>query len=374
MAYRIFFSNSSKDNKIATEIVSLINNAFQGDIEFYHFCRDNLPGREWKKTIQEKLRDFDAVMCLITENHINNPWLYVEWGSFWVFEKRTYLLITDEIKLANLFDPLQDVQIMKLEMIDEVRKLFESLGMDSDRKTIPYGSVPNSILKVGEAIKSQRLENSIERYDHYKADPSKIPDDDQVKKEIAEHFHSIDDIPAYINVVNAIRNDSVKEQLASGNIIKGDAKSAIQIAGTLRCSDRLENLLRLLIDYGYENSLGFASLIEKLALLNQGELRRLTIHILDKPGFSSIFINSILDEFTNMAEFKKVGMHLLDPHHINHCYFDKIFHTVLSRNEKEAAKIMSELLKIDKDKYIEYCKKFTNLEVIGKLETNLLNS
>ena len=82
MTYKIFLSHASADDLIAQEVSRVINNAFEGHIEIYLASREISGGEVWKQKIREELARCDAIMSIVTDDSIAQPWLYVEWSAF----------------------------------------------------------------------------------------------------------------------------------------------------------------------------------------------------------------------------------------------------------------------------------------------------
>ena len=77
MSYRIFVSHTGNDKVIAEEVTRIINNAFEGDIEFYLASQEIGGGDEWKEAIKDNINKCDAIICLVTPEYVHKPWLFI---------------------------------------------------------------------------------------------------------------------------------------------------------------------------------------------------------------------------------------------------------------------------------------------------------
>ncbi|HFD40523.1 MAG TPA: TIR domain-containing protein [Anaerolineae bacterium] len=132
MTYRIFVSHTKVDSEVAQAITNVLNNAFEGNVHLYLASREVIGGEEWKKELKKELKERDAIICVITPESVRSPWLFIEWSAFWIADKRFYLLISDEIRVSDLVQPMQDRQMtlmqQKISVINLFRGCFESYG------------------------------------------------------------------------------------------------------------------------------------------------------------------------------------------------------------------------------------------------------
>lgn len=369
MTYRIFVSHTTSDKLIAEEITSVLNNAFEGDIEFYLACHEIGGGDEWKKAIRDNLYQSDAIICLITTQYVNKPWLYIEWSAFWIADKKFYILLTDDINSSDLIHPMTDRQITYLLDKASVRKFFRSLSTDSKHKEIPYDHVQFFIDAARDALIIQKRELEEKSYSKYKTNLDKLPADDMEKKSIAEHFYETGDREIFHQIVSKIRDDGIKSAMTGHLISQGDLVEVAQMVEKIISADKLVEIAIKLIDLGYHDSRQLKDLIDTIAHKNQAELRKIVIYLLDRGEGNTALFNSVILSITNMAEMRKILSHLISKGQQRTAMFADLFDVLRLHNQRETEKIMVELVEYDKDLFSEILKKniITNKPVLERL-------
>jgi hypothetical protein len=185
-------------------VSTVINNAFEGDILTYLAHGEIRAGDDWKKMIKDNLKNCDAIISIITPQSIKRPWLFIEWSAFWLADKKWYLLLTDEIKVPDLIQPMQDRQTTN--MLDEtsVKVLFRGLAQDSGRSAVPVKFVDLFIDAIKDAISQQSQETADHSYGKYRENLLNLPENDHEKFKIAEYFYQRGEFNIYQNIVRAL--------------------------------------------------------------------------------------------------------------------------------------------------------------------------
>jgi len=374
MSYRIFVSHTANDKLIAEEAIRVINNAFEGDIQFYLAFHEIGGGDEWKKSIKDNLQRCDALLCLVTPEYAYKPWLFIEWSAFWLADKKFYTLLTDDVKLSDLVHPMQDRQTTNI--LDEVsvRMFFRSLSTDSGHSAIPYSYVNMFVDAVRDAIFVRDKEKIEKSYGKYKDNLDKLPQDDLEKRPIAEYFYDRNDISTYEQIVAKIRDESIKTSMAISLIKQGDLARAVQMSEKILGADRLLDIVFNLIDLQHHDSRQVRELVDNISSKNQAELRKIAIYLLNRGEGDSELFNYVLDDLTNMAEVRKIASNLIADGQHKTDLFTFLFEKVRLSNQREAEKLMVELFGRDKDLFFEILNKnlITNTEVLKRLG-NLAN-
>jgi hypothetical protein len=106
--FNIFISHDSKDEAIAIELKSFLENIFlNGNV--YVSGRDLKGGQTWIEDIKLRLKTSQVVISIISKESIHNNWIYFETGAGFTDDK-SIPLITDGLKFADLVPPLSLLQ------------------------------------------------------------------------------------------------------------------------------------------------------------------------------------------------------------------------------------------------------------------------
>ena len=370
MTYRIFVSHTESDLLIVDSIVKEINDAFEGDIKLYLANREIIGGDEWKEAIKDNLKENDALICLVSSENNKKPWLYIEWGAFWVAGKKYYLLLTDEVKITDLVHPMQDCQVTYIQNILSVKKLFKALAEDSKHSPVPYERVQPFIASVNRSMNLRNKEIAEREYGIYKNNPDALPSNDTEKKIIADYFYKIGDYKTFDRVVDYIRDEMVKYSIVLELIQYGDLEKISQITEKIIGADKLGEITRRLIDLQQHDSSQVKVLIESIAQKNQSELRNVAIYLLNRGEIETTLFEYIIDLIRNMTDLRKIACHLIANGQQEMEMFDFLIKKMFEFNQREAEKVLIELNTRDKALFEHYLQSglITNYEVLNRLQ------
>jgi hypothetical protein len=76
--YDVFLSYSSKDRPWVLEFTSALRKA---GVTAWFDVEDLDPGEHWQEKLQEALRQSSILVVILTENSINNQWMFFELGA-----------------------------------------------------------------------------------------------------------------------------------------------------------------------------------------------------------------------------------------------------------------------------------------------------
>lgn len=312
MSYRVFISHATEDKGIAEEIAMILNNAFEGSIEPYLAFREIGGGDEWKEEIKKNLQLSDAILCVVTPQSSNKPWLFIEWSAFWLAEKKYYVLLGGEVKVSDLIQPMQDRQATN--MLDEasVRMFLRRLTSDSGHHAIPYTYVSQFVDSIRDAIQIQANERAEQSYARFRASLIGLPRDETQKREIADYFYQNQEFEVYHNIVREIRDDSIKADMAVQLVRTGDLENTFTLCQYISGADRLGFIAMEMIDWGYMDSIQFRGIADVISRRNQAELRKVAVHIAESGKEDTTVFRYVCDLITNMAELRKVVVFLID--------------------------------------------------------------
>lgn len=129
----IFISHATSDAEFANAVKSEIEKVFADGLNV--FCTSSpgaIPvGNDWLTNIEEKLKNSQCIIPIITPVSIERPWLWFELGATWLKgrsgDNTIYPLCASEIKLSELPPPLNRLQALSLGNTNDLKQLFEAL-------------------------------------------------------------------------------------------------------------------------------------------------------------------------------------------------------------------------------------------------------
>ena len=152
--YKIFISYSSKNRAVAKLIASSINNIFKGKIEIFFDRHSIKVGSKWKEVILEALKDYDAILTILSPETYNKPWIIAEFSAFWFQDKDIYIVKHGEFSLDDTFAIFSDYQICDLQDYEDVLELIEVFSKQSNIEFIPYQETKLLFSSVNNEIKA----------------------------------------------------------------------------------------------------------------------------------------------------------------------------------------------------------------------------
>ena len=346
MSYKIFISHSSEDKSLAEVIMNVINDAFAGAIELFLATKSLKGGLPWKKIIKENLEKCDAIISIITSQSISKPWVYVEWSPFWLSEKPYFILLTKDIKVSDLIEPMRDLQAINIENIESIKGFFETLKHVSGVNRIPFEYVPKLMQSAhtahNDAIK-ERDEAEFGIYRNFKRLDS-LPASENEKEKIAEYFFSKGEYNVFLKILEKIRNNSIKAELALKALDAGHLDITYKAANLVRSSEYLSYIIYEMISQGYDDTKEVRDLLENISIKSQDTLGKVAIEIIDNNRWDSELFRYICELMTNMAEFRKVMVHLIHNNIVNDLIFTDLLRKFEETNRAELRKVAIEMI------------------------------
>lgn len=151
-AYKIFVSYSKFDKLIAKTVATSINNYFRGDINVFFAPKDIQVGAKWKEIILDALREYDALILLISPDTYEKPWLIAEFTAFWLQNKDIYILKYGDLDFSKLFNIFADYQICDMKEINHIQGLIEVLSKKAGAEFFPFDKVRDFFQELERAI------------------------------------------------------------------------------------------------------------------------------------------------------------------------------------------------------------------------------
>ncbi|MEN6409509.1 MAG: toll/interleukin-1 receptor domain-containing protein [Anaerolineaceae bacterium] len=324
MAYHVFISHTNSDAYIAKAVTKVLNETFNGAIKFY-LAMDNVAGGvKWKEELIQKIQNSDAIICIITPEAIDKPWIYVEWSPFWMENKKWYVLVTDEVRVTDLIDPMRDRQCVDMTKIDQIKEFLYSLFEDS-KAEIPSPE-SNASRFVSEVLSARRTQVQ-ETYEIYRENPDDLPSDDHLKVKIAEYFLQKKDLFTFSEIVRRIRDDDIKIDLALRIFPEVGDDVVYGVIEKVHAADCIGYFAMALIDRGYTDSRLLSMILDNLSVSSQPELRKITLHMLSNSQEESDLFQHVLGLITNMESLKNIVGYLIDNNRID----DEIYGEIIEQ-------------------------------------------
>lgn len=354
MSYKLFISHTDSDRKIAEEVGRILNNAFEGAIVPYFAFREIKSGDKWKDEIRKSLEECDAIVSIITKNSANKPWIFIEWSAYWVANKKYYILTSDEIKLSDLIQPMQDTQVTIVTDIDSVKGLFSRLSEDVGKRYIPFDKAEDFVFSIQSALIEQRRTITEKSYLKYKDNLDLLPQKDSELKKIAIFFYERGNIDIFKKVVQQIKLDSTRRSLAFKFIKEGDYDNTFYIAEQIRSASIqaavvIEFIERELEDLGYVKHL-----LEDISAKNASYLRQVCIYLAQNAKEDTALFKNTIALFANMSELRKVAIYLVENNRFDNEMFVEIVERLTENNRVELRKVGSALVQQGKQDSTEF--------------------
>lgn len=363
MTYRIFVSHASADKQVAQEIVRVLNNAFHGDLIFYLAFKQLSSGDAWKQEIKDNLETCDAIMSLFTSDSISRPWLYVEWSAYWIRDKKFYILLDNDVKVSDLFQPMQDRQITSIRDESSVKSLFRALNDDSRHGTVPYEFVKEFMESISDSINAKHIQKFQDSYGLYRDASVPLPRDDDEKEKIAFFFLENKETDHLKRICAQIQDEFALGKIVTSLVQKKQIDSAVVISQNIKNSDVLGQIGLRFVDNGFSETSQFRQLGQMLVSRNQAELRKIVVHMIERGELDTGNLRFLIGEFSNMAELRKIGDYLVQNSILHQPLFELIIQTIRRKNLAELRKLALEFIStgLGKNEFV-----FEILDILSK--------
>ncbi|KPA11408.1 hypothetical protein MHK_008383, partial [Candidatus Magnetomorum sp. HK-1] len=339
MAYQIFVSHTKDDTPIAQAVTTIINNAFRGRLELYLAVNEIVGGATWKEEVKEKIDKSDAIISIVTCDSINKPWIYIEWSPFWFQNKRYYTLLTSDIGVSQLIQPMHDRQTTDMTDRIQVESFFQALANDSHADIpIPWHKANEFIAAVEKGEKTKQSN----AYSVFRVSLKKLPNDDISKQKIAHFFYQEKEWDTFGTIVNRIANDGIKHDMAIEALNEDQTTGLYQLIQHIGAADKLVYIALAIIKKGDLDHNLLRELLEDISIKNQAELRKVLIFLASNDQEDTDLFSYICSLMTNMAEYRKVAIYFVQNNRLNSIIFEDLVENIT--NMAELRKVAIELL------------------------------
>lgn len=129
MDYEVFFSYSHRDQGVATELVSMLEDA---GLRCFHAHKDISAGDLWEPRIREALKAAKRVVLLITPRSKSSLWVAAEAGAAWALEKKLIACLMF-VEASELIEPINRRQARRVETQEEKKDLVSEIATSLKR-------------------------------------------------------------------------------------------------------------------------------------------------------------------------------------------------------------------------------------------------
>lgn len=358
MSYKIFLSYSVQETELAEFIRNALNRAFKNKVEFiFNSIRG---GEKWKEVLQKALKESDASLTILTPKYLQRPWAYIEWSAFWLNEKTTYLILTDDIEVRDIVSPMRDIQCTQVFSENDVIKLIESIAEKAKCNFVPYEIVAEIVNKSKAIYEKIISDDEREKYSIYKGAARYLPNDDFKKVEILWYFFEKEsDRDSFSEVFKSINDNSIKGNILMRLLEKREHDLIDSLYESVESKNNLLPVLRGLIENGFDNS-ELADKILSYVSGSQPALRSFCEYLVNNRLVDSKILTNAIALFTNRGELRRVGECLIDNGYVSHKIFDLIVEHFYGFNHAELQKLLRYAMndeKLNKHEMAEQVKK-----------------
>lgn len=346
MPYNIFLSFSAQEVELAEHVHNALNNAFKGNVKFFYSKENIIGGDKWKDVVQNALKTYDSILTILTPKYIQRPWAYIEWASFWVSDRKTFIAISEDVDFKDIVDPMRESQVIRLFDEESIKRLLEGICLAAKIDFVPY-EASSTIANKSKIIYEKILESEKSKhFTIYKNEIELLPEDDGKKIEILWYFFEKEnDRETFRLVFEKINDNSIK----AGILLRLLNKNELDLIEL--CFEYVENraslgpLLRSLADNGFENSTLIDKIIE-YAVTSQTTIRSFAEYLIKNGRVDTKLLLNIFDMLTNSVELRKVGDVLVDNSLNNTVSFENIIQILdKRRSDKQLATLIIYLIK-----------------------------
>jgi hypothetical protein len=342
MSYGLFLSHTGSDGPLAKAIRKNINNAFEGAVEVFLAQDDIAVGARWKDDILDNLRKSTGIISLFTKQSIGKPWLLIEWSAFWLNEpdKDIFILTGEEVTPENLVSPMVDRQAGVITNPDHLRQLIRTLSQKAGVDKIPFAIVPCLLKDITEAL---RVQSEVE-FSKYQDDLSDLPVDDIEKTKVVVHFLDLGNLNLAGRILDRITLDYLKVNIALNLVASSRIAEAQAVTKHIRSARSIGEVVISLISQEHEDVRIFNELLDQIGYRDETEFTQICVELSRVGKEETELFTTVAGRMNNMAELRKVAMHLIDAGKHEKSIFLSILKRFADRNRAELRKVGEHLL------------------------------
>jgi hypothetical protein len=369
MTYKIFISYAVQEEELAKKLLNLLNISFKGKVSFFFISDNIVAGEKWKDKIQTALKECNSILTILTPTYILRPWAYIEWSAFWLSNKPTFIVTTDDLSAKDVIDPMRDSQIVGLFNEDSVKKLIEAIAREIQSEYVPY-EFANDIAFQTKAVYGKIIETKEnENYLFYKTDISLLPSDDLEKRKIFLYYYNNNLDRAFLKqIFEKINDNALKTNLLLFLLDKSEMELIEETFFNVETKLSLKPLFKELNERGYSTSQLSEKILEYISK-SQTALRSFGEYLVSNGNIEDRIFSNLIDLFTSMSEFRKLCEYVIDNSLHNTNTFRNMLERFYGKNHTELHKLLNYWIKSSNYDKEEITQQILKLSKNNKAET-----
>lgn len=344
MLQKLFISYSVPEAKLANQVANSINDAFGGSVQTFLSDKDLMHGKAWKDQLKVKLKEYDAILIVLTPRYLKRPWAYVEWAAFWMEDKDYYILLTDNIEVNDLISPMQDCQATRLFNPEEVMRLFTTIKQDANYKDrTPFEEAKVLSLTAQQIYKDLLAEEKSIGYSVYK-DLHQLPNNDHLKKDVLNYYYFENGNAAHAaKIFERINDSSIKVDLLLTFLEKGELKFIEDNFRGVKSQVSLIPLLNAMLLNGMDKEPLFGKLIDYLGN-DQPALKQFSIMAFDEDSTNDDLFKILARQFNSPTSARITIQHLISLNNRHSGFYTDLYNYISQHSNVEWRKTLISLI------------------------------
>lgn len=124
---KMFVAFDTGDEVIARTLVGILRDWFGEKLEIT-FSAEFVFGVDWRKTLDNAMKNNDALLALCSPRSLNNRWIHFEAGAFYGQNKPVIPVTVGHLHPGDLPEPLNKFQAPNLENPSDIAKLANQIA------------------------------------------------------------------------------------------------------------------------------------------------------------------------------------------------------------------------------------------------------
>ncbi len=343
--YKIFISYYTGEQELANLVKSTLNNAFKGNVLLFLASEKILPGENWKLVLQDALHEYDSILSIVTPAYIKRPMMFIEWTAFWLNNRTTYLLRTNDVRISDLPSPMQDSQSIDFFQEEEVKKLLEKLCKELKLIGVEFENIPfeyaSTLSHKGAAVYNNILDKEISKsFEVYRDELHLLSPENEKIEEIYYYYYQKKEFEIAKNIFSKIENSNFINKILKKSLELNDyAFIKILLEEIPQIQSELAPFFRKLISQDNPNNELVDNLYEH-CFASGVAMRKFGIILIDNNKYDSIFMTNLIHKFQRTAELAALGRYAIDKNLFEEDFFKKIINKFKIRQSTDLSNIL----------------------------------
>lgn len=352
--YQLLISYDSFEKPIADEIVTRFTFTFSDKVAFSHLPSDT--DKDDQNNILSLADTYDAILIILTPQFAKQPLAYAAWTPFWINNKKTFVVISDDLDVTEIAPPMRE-NIKRLFDESEIRKVITEIW-DLVNPSSPVDH--RQAFFIGRFTETHYI--SLHNDYTTKATTEELySENNSLTEEAFWHRYNEESKKGIIaNQFEQIPNTN-KINILKKLIEKRDYPQVEKLIRLVKPVDDLTIILKFLLSI-HEESHFLIKLILEYIKTNQKTLRTFGEFIIEDIGYPNNILPLTIPMFDNMTELRRLGESVIDNNYSESDLFDEIVLQLIRHSMDQLQILLIHLI----EKEISY-----NIVVIKKQISNL---